>query len=62
VESGGARRPIGKMFFAGDVAYWVGEVPDLGALGTDASFGVSLAPIANAGDVSADPVLSGTDG
>ena len=27
VESGGGRTPIGKMFFAGDVAYWVGEVP-----------------------------------
>src|SRR5262245_12395010 len=27
VESGGERVPIGQMFFAGDVAYWVGEVP-----------------------------------
>jgi len=62
METGGARTPIGKMFFAGDVAYWVGEVPDLAGLGGDASFGVSLAPIANPGEVSADPVLSGTDG
>ena len=45
MESGGTRTPIGKMFFAGDVAYWVGEVPDIDTLGEDATFGVSLAPI-----------------
>jgi hypothetical protein len=57
MESGGERTPIGQMFFAGDVAYWVGEVPDIAALGADATFGVSLSP--NATDVSADPVLAG---
>ena len=62
MESGGTRTPVGKMFFAGDVAYWVGEVPTIAGLGEDASFGVSLATIADPTDVSAEPVLAGTDG
>jgi anti-sigma factor RsiW len=57
MESGGERTPVGQMFFAGDVAYWVGEVPDIATLGADATFGVSLSP--NPRDVSADPVLAG---
>jgi hypothetical protein len=59
MESGGRRTRIGKMFFAGDVAYWVGEVPDIDALGEDATFGVSPAPISDPDDVSADPILGG---
>ena len=59
MESGGVRTRIGKMFFAGDVADWVGEVPDIDALGEDATFGVSPAPISNLDDVSADPILGG---
>ena len=59
MESGGRRTRIGKMFFAGDVAYWVGEVPDIDALGQDATFGVSPAPISDPDDVSADPILGG---
>lgn len=62
MESGGTRTPIGKMFFASDIAYWVGEVPHIDALGADASFGVSLAPTSDVSDVSAEPVLTGTDG
>ena len=62
MESGGTRTPIGKMFFAGDVAYWVGEVPDIDALGDDATFGVSPVPISDPTDVSADPVLTGALG
>ena len=59
MESGGVRTPIGQMFFASDVAYWVGEVPDIDGLGEDATFGVSLSPESDETDVSADPVLSG---
>jgi hypothetical protein len=62
VESGGQRVPIGKMFFGGDVAYWVGEVPTVESLGPDATFGVSLSPASEPHNVSADPVLSGTVG
>jgi len=37
----------------------MGEVPDIDALGVDATFGVSPALIADPDDVSADPILSG---
>jgi hypothetical protein len=62
VEGEGMREPVGKMFFAGDIAYWVGEVPDMDAFGDDPTFGVSPSPIADPADVSADPVLTGTPG
>jgi hypothetical protein len=62
VESGGVRKPVGQMFFAGDVAYWVGEVPDTASLPEDAVFGVSPTPAGNPSDLSADPVLSSTAG
>lgn len=62
VESGGVRTPIGKMFFAGDIAYWVGEVPNAESLPADATFGVSAGPAANPKDVSGDPVLSSEAG
>ena len=62
VESGGQRVPIGRMFFAGDVAFWVGEVPDIGEVGEDVTFGVSPSPADNPTDVSADPVLTSEAG
>ena len=57
VESGGQRVAIGRMFFAGDVAFWVGEVPDIDEVGEDVTFGVSPSPAGDPSDVSADPVL-----
>jgi hypothetical protein len=60
VESGGVRTPVGQMFFAGDIAYWVGEVPATSSLPKDAVFGVS--PSTNPTDLSADPVLTSTAG
>jgi hypothetical protein len=42
VEQDGKRLPIGKMFFGGSVAYWVGPVPALATLHGPAAFGVSL--------------------
>jgi hypothetical protein len=62
VESGGQRVPIGKMFFGGDVAYWVGKVPSVESLPADATFGVSLSPANDPTNVSAEPVLSSTAG
>jgi hypothetical protein len=62
VESGGQRVSIGQMFFAGDVAFWVGEVPDIGEVGEDVTFGVSPSPADDSKDVSADPVLTSEAG
>jgi hypothetical protein len=62
VESGGQRVAIGKMFFAGDVAFWVGEVPDIDQAGEDATFGVSPSPTGDPTNVSADPVLTSEAG
>ncbi|HEX2754667.1 MAG TPA: anti-sigma factor [Candidatus Limnocylindrales bacterium] len=42
VEVGGTRTRIGKMFFGGDLAYWVGKVPQVAGVAPDARFGVSL--------------------
>ena len=55
VESGGERTTIGQMFFAGDAALWVGDVP---SIDSGSSYGVSLSPADDPTDVSADPVLA----
>ena len=49
VEIDGTRAPIGKMFFGGDLAYWVGEVPEAGALPATARFGVTLVDLGGSG-------------
>jgi hypothetical protein len=56
VETGGRRAPIGKMFFGGQIAYWVGDAPKIAGIGTDARFGVSLVDI-GASDQPGQPVL-----
>jgi hypothetical protein len=56
VEFGGRQAPIGKMFFGGDLAYWVGPVPELAGVGPGARFGVSLVDLA-ATDQPGEPVL-----
>ena len=58
VEVDGKRSPVGRMYFGGELSYWVGEVDTLGALGSDARFGVSLVDATGA-SVSGDPVLTG---
>jgi len=57
VEVNGARQPIGKMFFGGDLAYWVGPVAGVRNLPANAHFGVSLVELAS-GSVG-QPVLEG---
>jgi hypothetical protein len=47
VEVGGARQPIGKMFFGGDLAYWVGPVAKIRELPSGSRFGVSLVDLAS---------------
>jgi hypothetical protein len=58
VESGGSRKGVGKMFFGGGIAYWVGPAPVVSGLSRDATFGVSLVDLAAPG-VQRDPVLVG---
>jgi hypothetical protein len=42
VDVDGKRTGIGKMFFGGELAYWVGDVKFVAGLPPDAKFGVSL--------------------
>ena len=58
VERGGQRQRVGRMFFSGDLAYWIGPVPALTGVSSDARFGVSLV---NASGSSLDtaPTLGG---
>lgn len=58
VEVGGSRAAIGKMYFGGGVAYWVGDVRQVAGLGTNARFGVSIVDLATP-DVPGEPVLVG---
>jgi hypothetical protein len=59
VEIGGQRSSIGKLFFGGDLAYWVGKVPEIGGIGSTARFGVSLVDL-GANGAPGDPVLTGS--
>lgn len=49
VDVGGQRAPIGKMFFGGDLAYWVGKVARVAGIGPGARFGVSLVELGASG-------------
>jgi len=58
MEIDGERHRIGRMFFAGAVAFWVGDVQAL-ATGDDAArFGVTLVP-ADGDSLEGEPVLAG---
>jgi hypothetical protein len=58
VERGGQRQRVGKMFFSGDLAYWIGLVPAVSGVSSDARFGVSLVDASGPG-IDAPPVLGG---
>jgi hypothetical protein len=58
VEVSGQRASVGKMYFGGDVAYWVGDVPEVAGLPAGARFGVSLVDLATSSQVG-QPVLTG---
>ncbi|MEA2519621.1 MAG: hypothetical protein QOF49_1701 [Chloroflexota bacterium] len=60
VEVGGTRTSIGKMYFGGSLAYWVGQVPQLAGLDASARFGVSLVDLAASG-TPGEPVLVSRD-
>jgi Anti-sigma-K factor rskA len=58
----GERKPVGKMFFGGDLAFWAGPVEAITDLPADATFGVSLVDAASGSDVGDPPVLEGAIG
>jgi len=58
VEVAGARRPVGKMFFSRDLAYWVGWAPAVSGISGRATFGVSLVGTGGS-SVDTAPVLAG---
>ena len=59
VEVGGKRQRIGRMFFGGDIAYWIGDVAAVAAVPGGARFGVSLTSVGGT-TIDADPVIAGT--
>ena len=61
VEIDGQRRPVGKMFFGGDLAFWAGPVETIDDLPAGAKFGVSLVDT-DGTDVGEPPVLRGDVG
>ncbi len=58
VERGGQRQRVGKMFFSGGLAYWIGPVPAVSGVSSDARFGVSLVSASGA-SIDTPPVLDG---
>ena len=58
VEVDGTRQRVGKMFFNGDLAFWVGPTPAIAGVSSGATFGVSLVDAAGSA-VDTDPVLLG---
>jgi hypothetical protein len=59
VEVDGDRALVGKMFFGGGLAYWVGEVPEVAGVPPQTRFGVTLVDLGGAGGPSQDVLVSG---
>jgi hypothetical protein len=57
IEVDGTRTRIGKMYWAGDLWAWAGDVEGLADVPEGATFGVSLGPVGGGGDTT--PVLTG---
>jgi hypothetical protein len=58
VDRSGTRENVGRMFFADDLAYWVGDVPAISDVGPGTTFGVSLADLQGT-LVDGPPVIAG---
>lgn len=54
----GQRKNVGKMFFADELAYWVGDTPEVSTIPDGTEFGVSLSDIGRT-SLDADPVIVG---
>ena len=58
VEIDGQRHNVGKMFFADELAFWVGQTPEVADLPAGAAFGVSPTAVGGT-SLEADPVIAG---
>jgi anti-sigma-K factor RskA len=58
VEIDGQRHSVGRMFFADELAFWVGESPGVSDLPTGTVFGVSPTAVGSP-SLEADPVIRG---
>jgi Anti-sigma-K factor rskA len=58
VEIDGQRHNVGKMFFADELAFWVGQTPEAANFPAGATFGVSPTAIGSP-SLEADPVIRG---
>lgn len=58
-EIDGRREGVGKMFFGGGLAYWVGAAPAVAGARDGARFGISLAPAGSTTPGDAEPVMVG---
>jgi hypothetical protein len=54
----GERQDVGKMFFADDLAFWVGDTPEVATISDGATFGVSLTSVERP-SLDADPIIVG---
>ena len=59
VEVAGKRANVGRMFFADELAFWVGDTPEVSDLPDGTTFGVSLADVGGT-TLDAEPVITGT--
>ena len=58
LDMDGTRQDVGRMFFADDLAFWVGDTPAVSSIAGEATFGVSLSDV-GAPSLDADPVIAG---
>jgi hypothetical protein len=58
VEVDGKRSNVGRMFFADELAFWVGDTPEVSDLPDGTRFGVSLADVGGS-SLDAEPVITG---
>jgi hypothetical protein len=58
VEIDGQRHNVGRMFFADELAFWVGDTPEVSDLPPGTVFGVSPTAIGSP-SLEADPVIRG---
>lgn len=58
MDRDGTREDVGRMFFAGELAFWVGDTPSVGSAAPGTTFGVSLTEVGGA-SLAADPVIAG---
>jgi hypothetical protein len=54
----GKREPVGRMFFADDLAFWVGDTPAISEIPPGTLFGVSVVDLGNT-SIDAPPVITG---